>query len=72
MNRFRDIDVESWPEKIPQNAIFFAHPLCASLSPYLQCGIPFGNKKPDNVDRAYLNSLLSNLIEEVTVQCKVE
>ena len=32
--------------------LFFAHPLCASLS-CLQYGISFGNKKPDNVDRYY-------------------
>ena len=34
----------------------------------LQYGIYFGNKKPDNVDRDYI-VLLSNLIEEGTVQC---
>ena len=50
--------------------LFFAHPLCASLS-CLQYGISFGNKKPDNVDRDYI-VLLSNLIEEGTVQCIVE
>ena len=50
--------------------LFFAHPLCASLS-CLQYGISFGNKKPDNVDRYYI-VLLSNLIEEGTVQCIVE
>ena len=49
---------------------FFAQPLCASLS-CLQYGISFGNKKPDNVDRDYI-VLLSNLIEEGTVQCIVE
>ena len=49
---------------------FFAHPLCASLS-CLQYGISFGNKKPDNVDGDYI-VLLSNLIEEGTVQCIVE
>ena len=49
---------------------FFAHPLCAFLS-CLQYGISFGNKKPDNVDRDYI-VLLSNLIEEGTVQCIVE
>ena len=48
----------------------FDHPLCASLS-CLQYGISFGNKKPDNVDRDYI-VLLSNLIEEGTVQCIVE
>ena len=50
--------------------LFFGHPLCASLS-CLQYGISFGNKKPDNVDRDYI-VLLSNLIEEGTVQCIVE
>ena len=49
---------------------FFAQPLCASLS-CLQYGISFGNKKPDNVDRDYI-VLLSNPIEEGTVQCIVE
>ena len=44
--------------------------LCASLS-CLQYGISYGNKKPDNVDRDYI-VLLSNLIEEGTVQCIVE
>ena len=48
----------------------FDHPLCASLS-CLQYGISFGNKKPDNVDWDYI-VLLSNLIEEGTVQCIVE
>ena len=33
--------------------------------------ISFGNRKPDNVDRDYI-VLLSNLIEEVNVQCIVE
>ena len=49
---------------------FVAHPLCASLS-CLQYGIPFGNKKPDNGDRDYI-VLLSNLIEEGTVQFILE
>ena len=49
---------------------FFAQPLCASLS-CLQYGISFGNKKPHNVDGDYI-VLLSNLIEEDTVQCIVE
>ena len=34
-------------------------------------GLSFGNKKPANVDRDYI-VLLSNLIEEGTVQCIVE
>ena len=51
------------------HAIVFAHPLCASLS-CLQYGISFGNKNPDNVDRDYI-VLLSNLIEEGTVQCSM-
>ena len=42
-----------------------------SLDHVLQYGISFGNKKPDNVDRDYI-VLLSNLIEEGTVQCIVE
>ena len=72
MNRFRDIDVGNWPKKnYPKNATFFAHPLCASLSPCLQYSISFGSKKADNVDWAYI-LLLSNLIEEGTVQCIVE
>ena len=33
-------------------------------------GISFGNKKPDDVDWDYI-VLLSNLIEEGTVQCIV-
>ena len=37
----------------------------------LQYGISFGNKKPANVERDYI-VLLSNLIEEGTVQCIVE
>ena len=37
----------------------------------LQYGSSFGNKKPDNVDQDYI-VLLSNLIEEGTVQCIVE
>ena len=40
--------------------LFLAHSLCASLSPCLQYGISFGNKKPANVDRDYI-VLLSNL-----------
>ena len=48
----------------------FDHPLCASLS-CLQYGISFGNKKPGNVNRDYI-VLLSNPIEEGTVQCIVE
>ena len=44
--------------------------VCASVS-CLQYVISFGNKKPDNVDRDYI-VLLSNLIEEGTVQCIVE
>ena len=36
----------------------------------LQYGISFGNKKPANVERDYI-VLLSNLIEEGTVQCIV-
>ena len=50
--------------------IVFAHPLYASLL-CLQYGISFGNKKPDNVDWDYI-VLLSNLIEEGTVQCIAE
>ena len=49
---------------------FFAHPLCA-YHVYSTKGISFGNKKPANVDRDYI-VLLSNLIEEGTVQCIVE
>ena len=50
--------------------LFFVHPLCVSRS-CLQYGISFGHKKPDNVDRDYI-VLLSNPIEEGTVQCIVE
>ena len=69
INRFRDIDVGSWPKKRD----LFWHTLydCVSLSRCLQYGISFGNKKPDNVDWDYI-VLLSNPIEEGTVQCKVE
>ena len=49
---------------------YSSYPLCASLS-CLQYGISFGNKMPDNVDWDYI-VLLSNLIEEGTVQCIVE
>ena len=41
------------------------------FQPCLQYSISFGNKKPDNVDGDYI-VLLSNLIEEGTVQCIVE
>ena len=64
------IDKNSKKHPKPYRISFFAHPLCASLS-CLQYGISFGNKKPDNVDRDYI-VLLSNLIEEGTVQCIVE
>ena len=46
--------------------------VCVCVCPLscLQYGISFGDKKPDNVDRYYI-VLLSNLIEEGTVQCSM-
>ena len=56
--------------------IIFCSPfMCLSISNLhvysIQYGISFGNKRPDNVDRDYI-VLLSNLIEEGTVQCIVK
>ena len=51
--------------------IFFSRECFLFYLSCLQYGISFGNKKPDNVDRDYI-VLLSNLIEEGTVQCIVE
>ena len=57
------------PRDMLNNFCFYVS-ICASLSG-LQYGISFGNKKPDNVNRAFI-VLLSNLIEGGTVQCIVE
>ena len=51
------------------NFCFYVH--AQTFFAHLQCGILFGNKKPDNVDRDYI-VLFSNLIEEGNVQCIVE
>ena len=51
-------------EQTPSNEAFG----CANAMRYNSF---FGNKKPDNVDQDYI-VLLSNLIEEGTVQCIVE
>merc|ERR550519_2470519 len=44
---------------------------CSNLTVYRRSFFAHLNKKPDNVDRDYI-LLLSNLIEEGTVQCIVE